>query len=124
TGALAVAAGLGGATEVISVDTSRPALAIAEQAWRMNGLAPEAGTFVVSDVFDYLRAAPANLDVIVLDPPPFVRRRRDLDAGLRGYKDVNLQAMRRLAPDGWLLTASCSQHLSRAGFNEVVRAAA
>jgi 23S rRNA (cytosine1962-C5)-methyltransferase len=124
TGGLAVAASLGGATEVISVDTSRPALAIAEQAWRANGLAPAAGTFVVSDVFDYLRSAPASLEFIVLDPPPFVRRRRDLDAGLRGYKDVNLQAIRRLAPDGWLLTASCSQHLSRSAFHEVVRAAA
>ncbi len=124
TGALAVAAGLGGATEVISVDTSRPALAIAEQAWLLNGLAPASGTFVVGDVFDFLRSAPPNLDLIVLDPPPFVRRRRDLDSGLRGYKDVNLQAMRRLAPGGWLLTASCSQHLPRPAFHEVVRAAA
>ena len=58
------------------------------------------------------------------DPPPFVRRRRDLAPGLRGYKDVNLQALRRLAPGGWLLTSSCSQHLTRAGFREVVAAAA
>src|SRR2546422_6790129 len=57
-------------------------------------------------------------------PPPFVRRRRDLAPGLRGYKDVNLQALRRLAPGGWLLTSSCSQHLTRAGFREVVAAAA
>jgi len=53
-----------------------------------------------------------------------VRRRRDLAPGLRGYKDVNLQALRRLAPGGWLLTSSCSQHLPRAGFREVVAVAA
>src|SRR5262249_35743217 len=56
--------------------------------------------------------------------PPFGRRRRDLEPGLRGYKDVNLQALRRLAPGGWLLTSSCSQHLSRVRFREVVVAAA
>jgi 23S rRNA (cytosine1962-C5)-methyltransferase len=124
TGALSVVAGLGGAAEVISVDTSRPALEIAERAWLANGLPPANASFVAGDVFDVLRSAPANLGVIVLDPPPFVRRRRDLDSGLRGYKDVNLQAMRHLAPGGWLVTASCSQHLPRAGFHDVVRAAA
>ena len=60
----------------------------------------------------------------MLDPPPFVRRRRDLQAGLRGYKDVNLQALRRLEPGGWLLTCSCSQHLDRDRFRQVVAAAA
>jgi hypothetical protein len=74
-------------------------------------------------VFDFLRTA-ASFDLIILDPPPFVRRRRDVDPGLRGYKDINLQAMRRLAADGWLLTASCSQHVSRERFHDVVRAAA
>lgn len=124
TGAITVTAGLGGAREVISVDTSRPALETAEQAWLANGLPPANASFVVGDVFDVLRSAPADLDMIVLDPPPFVRRRRDLESGLRGYKDVNLQAMRHVAQGGWLLTASCSQHLSRAAFHDVVRAAA
>ena len=53
-----------------------------------------------------------------------MRRRRDLDPGRRGYKDVNLQALRRLAPGGLLLTSSCSQHFPRAAFCEVVAAAA
>ena len=78
----------------------------------------------MADVFDFLRAGDDRWDVIVLDPPPFVRRRRDLEPGLRGYKDVNLQAFRRLVPGGWLVTSSCSQHLSRAAFREVVAAAA
>jgi 23S rRNA (cytosine1962-C5)-methyltransferase len=124
TGAFAVAAGLGGALAVVSVDTSRPALALAEAAWLENGLDRAQAEFVAADVFDFLRSGSDLYDLIVLDPPPFVRRRRDLGPGLRGYKDVNLQALRRIAPGGLLLTSSCSQHLSRAAFREVVGAAA
>ena len=61
---------------------------------------------------------------IVVDPPPFVRRRTDLAAGLRGYKDVNLHALRRLAPGGLLVTCSCSQHVSAEAFREAVMYAA
>jgi 23S rRNA (cytosine1962-C5)-methyltransferase len=124
TGGFGIAAALGGASDVLSIDTSRPALALAEAAWAANGLPPGGGRFVAEDVFDFLHAASERWDLIVLDPPPFVRRRRDLASGLRGYKDLNLQALRRLAPGGWLLTSSCSQHLSRAAFREVVAAAA
>jgi len=124
TGGIGITAALGGAAEVVSVDTSRPALALAEEAWAANGLPTARGRFVVADVFEFLREGSEAYDLIVLDPPPFVRRRRDLAPGLRGYKDVNLQALRRLAPGGWLLTSSCSQHLTRAGFREVVAAAA
>ena len=124
TGAIAIAAARGGAREVVSVDTSEPALALARAAWAENGLEPAAGRFVAADVFEFLRAERDAFDMIVLDPPPFVRRRRDLEAGLRGYKDVNLQALRRLEAGGWLLTSSCSQHLPRAQFRDVVAAAA
>ena len=124
SGAFAIAAARGGAREVVSVDTSKPALSLGEAAWAANGLDPARGSFVVADVFDYLRGAHDPFDLVVLDPPPFVRRRRDLESGLRGYRDVNLQAFRRLAPGGWLMTSSCSQHLSRGQFRDVVAAAA
>src|SRR5262249_10542916 len=124
TSAFAIAAALGGATEVVSVDTSRPALALGEAAWRENGL-PEAGGRVVgADLVGFLRARAARRGVRLLHPPPFARRRRGLPSGLRGYKDVNLQAWRRLAPAGWLLTSSCSQHLARDAFRAVVAEAA
>jgi len=124
TGGFAIAAGLGGATKVVSVESSRPALELADAAWIENGLDPAAAEFVQADVFEYLHGTRERFDLVVLDPPPFVRRRRDVDAGLRGYRDVNLQAFRHLAPGGWLFTSSCSQHLSRAAFREVVAAAA
>jgi 23S rRNA (cytosine1962-C5)-methyltransferase len=124
TGALSIAAARGGAREVVSVDSSAPALALARAAWRANDLPEDLGRFVEADVFEYLRAERESFDLVILDPPPFVRRRRDVISGLRGYKDVNLQALRRLAPDGWLVTCSCSQHVSRDAFREVVAAAA
>lgn len=124
TGGFALAVALGGARHVVSVDSSRLALALGEAAWAENGLAPDAAEWIEGDVFEWLRASRDRFDLIVLDPPPFVRRRRDLTSGLRGYKDVNLQALRRLEPGGWLLTCSCSQHLDGAGFRQVVAAAA
>lgn len=124
TGGFAVAAGLGGAARVVSVESSRAALELADAAWTANGLDPAAAEFVQADVFEYLHGTRTRFDLVVLDPPPFVRRRRDVDAGLRGYRDVNLQAFRHLAPGGWLFTSSCSQHLSRAAFRDVVAAAA
>ena len=107
----------------MSVDSSRLALGLAEAAWAANALTQPA-RFVDEDVFEFLRAGDERWDLIVLDPPPFVRRRRDLGPGLRGYKDVNLHAFRRLAPGGLLVTSSCSQHLARGDFRAVVAAAA
>ncbi|HEV7731902.1 MAG TPA: class I SAM-dependent rRNA methyltransferase [Candidatus Binatia bacterium] len=124
TGGFGIAAALGGAKQVVSVDTSRGALELAEAAWALNGLPEKASELIEGDVFDWLRSGREPFDLIVLDPPPFVRRRRDLRPGVRGYRDVNLQAFRRLAPGGWMLTCSCSQHLDRAAFREVVMGAA
>jgi 23S rRNA (cytosine1962-C5)-methyltransferase len=124
TGAFGIVAALAGARAVVSVDASRPALELAEAAWRANDLPDDAATFIAGDVFDWLRAPGDPFELIVLDPPAFVRRRRDVQSGLRGYKDVNLQAFRRLAPGGLLLTCSCSQHLDAEAFRDVVRRAA
>jgi 23S rRNA (cytosine1962-C5)-methyltransferase len=124
TGGMSAAAALGGAREVVSVDTSGPALALARETWRRNGLPDDAGRFVEADAFEFLRQRHEPFDLIVLDPPPFVRRRRDVEAGLRGYKDVNLQAFRALVDGGWLITCSCSQHVAPDVFRDVVAGAA
>ena len=123
TGAISIAAGLGGARVVESVDASKPALALAAQAWARNGLPDDRARFVAANVFEHLRASVETYELAVVDPPPFVRRRGDVAAGLRGYKDVNLHAVKRLVPGGLLLTCSCSQHVTRDAFRETVAAA-
>jgi 23S rRNA (cytosine1962-C5)-methyltransferase len=124
TGAFAVAAARGGAAHVTSVDSSAAALALAEATWRLNGLAAGGVTFERADVFAYLRRAPAPADLVVLDPPPFARRRADRERALAGYKEINLRALAACAADALVLTFSCSQHATADDFEQVVGAAA
>jgi 23S rRNA (cytosine1962-C5)-methyltransferase len=124
TGGFGVFAAKGGASRVISVESSETALRLAQRNWRANHLPESQAEFVHKDMFTYLRQADELLDLIILDPPPFVRRRQDLQAGSKGYKEINLQAFRLLAPRGQLLTFSCSQHLSSADFLQTVLFAA
>jgi 23S rRNA (cytosine1962-C5)-methyltransferase len=114
-----------GATHVTSLDVSAPALARGQANAALNGLANI--DFVEADAFEFLRAAERRgerYETIVVDPPAFAKSRAALPGALRGYKDVNLRAMRLLAPGGLLFTASCSFHLSRALFHEMLDAAA
>jgi 23S rRNA (cytosine1962-C5)-methyltransferase len=82
---------------------------------------------VQGDAFDAMREwgrDGVRFDTIVVDPPAFAKTRGALEGALRGYKDINLQAMRLLAPGGLLFTASCSFHLSRAMFSTMLQEAA
>ena len=124
SGGFSIAAARGGAVHVTSVDSSAPALAQAAAAWRLNDLADDVATFVRADVFEYLRADVSPADLIVLDPPPFARRRTDRERARAGYKDVNLRALRVAAPGALLLTFSCSQHTDVAEWEGAVAAAA
>jgi 23S rRNA (cytosine1962-C5)-methyltransferase len=81
----------------------------------------------VGDAFEVLRTwqrAGERFDTIVVDPPAFAKSRASIDAALRGYKDVNLQAMKLLAPGGQLFTASCSHHVGLGAFLDMLREAA
>jgi 23S rRNA (cytosine1962-C5)-methyltransferase len=83
--------------------------------------------FVEANTFDYLRDRERDgttYDTIVLDPPAFAKTRGSLTGALRGYKDINLRAIRLLAPGGLLFTASCSFHLTKALFLEMLQDAA
>lgn len=129
TGAFAVAAGLGGARRVVSVETSGPALALARENWARNGLAEERAEWVARDVFDVLTSladAPheKRFDLIVLDPPPFARHRADRDGAVRAYRDLNRRALRALRPGGLLVTCTCSAHVDRELFAHAVATAA
>jgi 23S rRNA (cytosine1962-C5)-methyltransferase len=104
TGGFAAAALAGGAASVVAVDTSESALALLAQN------APGAAA-VCEDVAEYLRRDPGPFDLIALDPPPLARRKRDVPAAARAYKDLILRALRRAAPGAHLLAFSCSHHV-------------
>ena len=124
SGGFSIAAARGGAVHVTSVDSSAVALTQAEAAWRQNGLPEESGTFVRADVFEYLRGDLPPADLVILDPPPFARRRTDRERARAGYKDVNLRALRTAAPGALLMTFSCSQHVEAGEWEGAVAAAA
>jgi len=110
--------------KVTGVDSSRPALEAAEQNAQLNGGEIE---WIEANAFDLLRDysdAGQKYDSIVLDPPAFAKSRRDLPTALRGYKELNLRAMKMLRPGGILVTCSCSYHVSNADLLETVAAAA
>ncbi|MDP2605126.1 MAG: class I SAM-dependent rRNA methyltransferase [Deltaproteobacteria bacterium] len=123
SGAFSVYAFGGGATEVISIDSSRPALELAEKNFAVNGF-PDGGELLKGDAFAYLKECGRTFDVIVLDPPSLAPKRGDVTAATGGYKFLNLHALKHLNPGGYLLTFSCSQHLSTDLFQKVVFGAA
>jgi 23S rRNA (cytosine1962-C5)-methyltransferase len=111
-------------SNVTGVDSSRPALEMAEKNATLNGIELE---WIEANAFDLLReyaAAGRQYDTIVLDPPAFAKTKRDLEKALRGYKELNLRAMKMLRPGGILVTCSCSFHVSAADFMKVVADAA
>jgi 23S rRNA (cytosine1962-C5)-methyltransferase len=115
-GAFALHLAKGGAAAVTAVERSTDALRHVEEAAALNGVVIRG---VEANAFDWLRAeadAGARYDVVVLDPPAFAKDRRALDRALAGYKELNLRAMRMLAPGGWLFTCSCSHHVHRGDF--------
>ena len=114
-----------GAASVVALDVSAEALRRAADNCALNHISNV--ECVVADTFDYLRErqlAKDTFDTIVLDPPAFAKSRASLPAAIRGYKDINLRALRLLSPGGMLFTASCSFHLSRPLFMDMLQAAA
>jgi 23S rRNA (cytosine1962-C5)-methyltransferase len=124
TGAFSLRAAGAGALRVVSVESSKHALEQAEESVSLNDrLSIATFEWVNADVFDYL-ARDERFDVIVADPPPFARRRIEVEGALRGYLTLNQQAMRCLAPGGILFTFSCSGAVDRQMFHQVLEEAA
>jgi 23S rRNA (cytosine1962-C5)-methyltransferase len=111
-------------SSVTGVESSRPALEMAEKNAALNGREIE---WIEANAFDLLRDyahAGRQYDCIVLDPPAFAKSRRNLETALRGYKELNLRALKMLRPGGVLVTCSCSYHVSRTEFLAIVASAA
>ncbi len=111
-------------SSVTGVDSSRPALEMAEKNAALNGRELD---WIEGNAFDLLKdyaAAKRRYDTIILDPPAFAKTKRDLEKALRGYKELNLRALKMLAPGGLLVTCSCSFHVGAQDFLQTVSAAA
>jgi len=124
-GAFALHAARAGASAVLGVDSADDAIAAARRNAEKNGVAAE---FAVANVFDWfndpVRAGEPLWDVIILDPPPFAKSKSALEGALRGYKEINLRALQRLAPGGVLATYTCSHHMQDAELRGVLADAA
>lgn len=108
-----------GAERVVGVDSSRAAVKLAEENARLNGME---GRFdaVRDSVLDFLKKTHEAWDVIVLDPPAFIKSRAQIKDGRRGYIDLNRRAFGKLQPEGVLITCSCSHHIDQAEFEEIL----
>jgi 23S rRNA (cytosine1962-C5)-methyltransferase len=115
-------------TQVTGIDASRAALEVAEENLEVNRHRVQAAVeWIEANAFDLLRdwsTAGKSFDTVVLDPPAFAKSKRAVDGALRGYKELNLRALKMLRQGGTLVTCSCSHHVSWDEFHGVVAAAA
>ena len=127
TGSFALNAAMGGAEHVTAVDVSESAIEMARKNAERNGLA-ERMDFIAVDVFDLLPELEAKgrkpFDFIILDPPAFTKSRRTVHSAERGYKEINLRALRLLPRGGYFATASCSHFMPSELFVKMLRSAA
>ena len=126
TGSFAIHAARYGASQVRLVDISESAILLARQNAELNNVT-EQMDFVVANAFDFLRDATDSghsYDVVILDPPAFTKSRQTVPAARRGYKEINLRGIKLTKPGGYLITSSCSYHISKEEFLHVVNEAA
>ena len=123
-GSFALHCAKAGATSVRGLDSAFDAIGQAKKNAERNGLTVD---FVSANVFDWFtaqREAEAAWDLIILDPPPFAKSKSALEGALRGYKELNLRAMKALAPGGVLATYACSHHMQDKELRQVLAEAA
>lgn len=127
TGSFALNAAKGGAEHVTAVDVSASAIEMARENARRNGL-EEKMDFITADVFDLLPELAAKgkapYDFIILDPPAFTKSRKTVNSAQRGYKEINLRALKLLPRGGYFATASCSHFMPSELFVKMLRSAA
>ncbi len=124
TGGFSVAAGLGAARSVTTVDVAKPAIELATRTWSENGLPPDAHQAVAEDVPNYLaQHAGKNVqfDLVIADPPNFAPGQAKLQAALESYEALHAACLSLLSPGGLYLAASCSSHVRQSVFLDTLR---
>jgi 23S rRNA (cytosine1962-C5)-methyltransferase len=127
TGGFSVAAALGGARHVVSVDVDEDAIRLARENFRANGLDPADHAFATEDCFEILaryKREGRRFDLVVCDPPAFAKSQKAVDAAIAGYASLNRAALAVVAPGGLLVTASCSARVTVEQFTDAVKEAA
>jgi 23S rRNA (cytosine1962-C5)-methyltransferase len=129
TGGFSVAAGLGGASEVVTVDSARPALELATKSWEANALEPQKHHVVASDVARFMNALgnDEQFDIVIADPPSFAPNERSVPRAIQAYRKLHQNCLRHVRNGGLYLAASCSSHITsdvfRASLRDAARAA-
>ena len=125
-GAWGIEAALSGATAVTCVDSSKSAIQQLTDNAALNGVSDQVSGVVgeANQVLSELCQDKQKFDLVILDPPAFIKRRKDAKAGLQGYRNINQKALRLLKPGGYLVSASCSMHLAEAQLQEIVQTSA
>lgn len=124
TGGFSVAALAGGALHVDSVEVSQKCESRCEKNLELNQIAKDRHRFITSDVFEFLKKTDWNYDLIILDPPAFVKKRQDVPTAFRAYKEMNAFAMKNMGKNSLLLTCSCSYHIDEELFQNILFRAA
>jgi 23S rRNA (cytosine1962-C5)-methyltransferase len=123
TGGFSIAAGVGGATNVTSVDSAAPAVAVSDRHWTLNGLPNEKHTAVTADAFEFLQQAAGQgrrWDLVVVDPPSFAPSAKSVERARTAYVKLMSAAAAVVQPGGLLAASSCSSHISESMFLEIL----
>jgi 23S rRNA (cytosine1962-C5)-methyltransferase len=126
TGAFGIQAALHGAKSVLGIDASAEALGLARRHAEMNGIGARC-EYQEADAFEALRTlnqAERQYDLVILDPPAFARSKQAVPHALAGYKEINVQALRLIRPEGFLVSCSCSYHVSEPNLWQTIVSAA
>ncbi|WP_338055190.1 class I SAM-dependent rRNA methyltransferase [Sulfobacillus harzensis] len=126
TGAFGLAAALHGAESVVGIDIDPEAVDRANSNAAINGV-EQRTRFVAENAFDWLRRESdlgPQYDLGILDPPAFTKSKQSVPQAIKGYKEINLRGIKLIRPGGFLITSSCSYHLSEPDFIQVIQAAA
>ncbi|MCS7233327.1 MAG: class I SAM-dependent rRNA methyltransferase [Synergistetes bacterium] len=115
-----------GAKNVVAIDSSKKAIELAKENAKLNGFENKI-EFIEDNAFDILRKfhkSRKTFDVVILDPPSFVKSQKNLEGAIKGYKEINLRAMKILRDGGFLITCSCSHHITPTLFQQIIESAA